>query len=95
MDHLPWNRDHFALLNEKLKNYVRFIESGQLLKSHPSAKERAIVISILLRYRPDGGAIEFLEKIRALLSERRLNVRFGPNPKLGYEADGKEDSGER
>lgn len=40
-DHLPWNEDtmvaHWEILQDKLKDYVGFIYSGQLTEKYPNS----------------------------------------------------------
>ncbi|MDR1463689.1 MAG: hypothetical protein LBJ11_00100 [Oscillospiraceae bacterium] len=51
VDDWNWNdvKKHLAVLQEKLNNYLMFIESGQLLTSYPNAKGKKIVISIFFK----------------------------------------------
>ena len=42
-DHLPWNKDtivaHWEILQDKLKDYVGFIYSGQLEEKYPNSNK--------------------------------------------------------
>ena len=53
-DHLEWNNgDHLLALQEKLNNYLAFIESGEIYDARPDAKEQAIEISIRCKFTPE------------------------------------------
>ncbi|HHB13236.1 MAG TPA: hypothetical protein ENK62_08565 [Chromatiales bacterium] len=51
-DHLPWPEDeqgkleHVYLLQEKLNDYVRYVESGDLWRDFPRAKGRTVVFLV-------------------------------------------------
>lgn len=51
-DHLPWDdiKSHLFYLQEKLNAYLRFIESGEMTEKSPELAERAIVISVFLKF---------------------------------------------
>jgi DNA-binding beta-propeller fold protein YncE len=52
-DHLAWSEgdnEHLLLLQEKLNTYLGFVESGELLKTYPSAEGRAVLIDVVCKY---------------------------------------------
>ena len=54
-DHREWNDwEHLQALQEKLNNYLAFIESGEIHAARPEARERDIEISIHCRFAPEG-----------------------------------------
>jgi hypothetical protein len=54
-DHREWNDwEHLQALQEKLNNYLAFIESGEIYVARPEAQGRAIEISIRCRFLPEG-----------------------------------------
>jgi hypothetical protein len=54
-DHRAWNDwEHLLALQEKLNNYLAFIESGEIYEARPEARELAIEISIRCRFAPEG-----------------------------------------
>lgn len=54
-DHREWNDwEHLLALEEKVNNYLAFIESGEIYAARPEARERAIEISIRCRFVPEG-----------------------------------------
>ena len=53
-DHLEWdNRDHLIALQNKINNYLAFIESGEIYDARPEAREQAIEISIYCKHTPE------------------------------------------
>ncbi len=52
-DHLEWdNRDHLIALQDKLNNYLAFIESGEIYDSRPDAREQEIEICLNCKFTP-------------------------------------------
>jgi hypothetical protein len=73
-DHLPWTDEveHFALLDQKVRAYVGFIESGQVLQRYPDATERGVQIELACQYVPTPAAIGFLNAVREALERRGI-----------------------
>lgn len=69
VDDLGWSDPdrHLMLLQSKLNAYLRFIESGELEDTYPSAKGRPVQILILARERPPSHARHSLEHVRCVL----------------------------
>lgn len=76
-DHLPWSDgDHLALLDEKIRGYVGFIESGQLRERFNSGKEAMPVeIRLVCKHRPDDAAVSQLDAIRVAVERRGIMFR--------------------
>jgi hypothetical protein len=54
-DDRGWNDwAHLLALQEKLNNYLAFIESGEIYTARPEARGLAIEISIRCRFAPEG-----------------------------------------
>ncbi len=54
-DHLEWNSwEHLLALQEKVNNYLAFIESGEIFDVRPDAQGRAVEISIRCKCLPEG-----------------------------------------
>ena len=52
-DHLEWdNREHLIALQEKLNNYLAFIESEEIYDSRPDARRQKIKICLNCKYTP-------------------------------------------
>ncbi len=70
-DHLPWNDPaHVAQLEDKLNDYLAFIESGEIYQQFPEARGREIEIQVICKHMPpEDDALPFLDyaakKIRA------------------------------
>lgn len=86
-DHLPWNEDHFLLLERKLQTYVHFIESGGLAIKYPASAGKNVIISIYCKYRPEGLAVRVLEAARTAALERGVGLEYKPIPTMGYADD--------
>lgn len=69
-DHLEWFEDcteHLLVLQEKLNAYLRFVESGEVLLSHPKAKGKPILIDVIMKHPPTFQGVKFLEDVRILV----------------------------
>jgi len=73
-DHLPWlpDNEHLLILQDKLNDYLAFIESGDIYDSYPKAHGREIEIEVVCKYPPAGDGVRFLE----LVSERVRKAGF-------------------
>lgn len=53
-DHREWNSwEHLLALQEKVNNYLAFIESGEIFAARPDARGCAIEISIRCQFLPE------------------------------------------
>jgi hypothetical protein len=75
-DHLPWlpDNEHLLVLQDKINDYLAFLESGEIYDSYPKAHGREIEIQVYCKYPPAGDGVRFLE----LASEtvRKAGFRF-------------------
>lgn len=75
-DHLPWQsgNEHLLVLQDKINDYLAFLESGEIYKTYPTALGREIEIRLICKYSPAGDGVRFLE----LASEtiRKAGFRF-------------------
>jgi hypothetical protein len=62
-DHLAWDDpDHVAQLEDKLNDYLAFIESGEIYQKFPEVSGREIEIQIICMHMPPADdALSFLE----------------------------------
>ena len=76
-DHLDWSDSvaHQLLLQAKLNRYVAFVESGEILESYPSAKDKSVVFAMVFRFLPDEGGRAFLAKIRPIIESAGFSLR--------------------
>ncbi len=51
-DHLNWTEEgnHLPLLQKNINTYVAFVESEQLLREYPSARDRVVRVDVAARY---------------------------------------------
>lgn len=88
-DHLAWNSQHLSVLQARINQCLRIIESGELYLFHPSSLHCDFAIELRFIYAPDQRAAIFLEEARRILHDAGYLLRFGP---LGssYADDGNE-----
>jgi len=74
-DHLEWdNREHLLALQDKINNYLSFIESGEIYEARPYARDQKIEISLLCIHTPEtGDDLKFLQFARNAIN----NAGFG------------------
>jgi len=78
-DHLDWDleeKKHLLLLQNKLNAYLRFVESGEILRKFPKAKGRNVVINLVGKFPLSEKADEFFEKVRDTLRDAGLKLQF-------------------
>ena len=78
-DHLPWDENegnHLVLLQNKLNAYLRFIESGEVLKKVPAAEGRGIVINLVGKFPLSQKADSFFGKARAAIEGAGFRLQF-------------------
>ncbi|WP_440411885.1 DUF6572 domain-containing protein [Neorhizobium petrolearium] len=77
-DHLPWEdgeNEHLFLLQEKINSYLRFIESGEILKKYPEARQKKLVINIGHKYPLSENAIRFIAAARSAIENAGFVLR--------------------
>ena len=76
-DHLDWNEEqaHLVALQEKMKAYLRYVESGELFSAYPEAVGRITVIDIVTRVEMPGVGTTFLEQVRRTLDPAEIELR--------------------
>lgn len=78
-DHLPWDeteRKHISLLQDKLNAYLRFVESGEVLKKVPGAEGRGIVIDLVGKFPLSQQAESFFVKARGAVEGAGFRLQF-------------------
>ena len=75
-DHLAWeDQKHLPMLQEKINDYLGFIQSGQLLQSRPDVRGRELEIRVICQVYPRSEvAVRFLGIAGETL--RRAKVHF-------------------
>lgn len=70
-DHLDWDeggtKEHLLLLQEKINTYLRFIESGEIYGSFPTAQGKDFAVRIYFKYMPPPEAQTFIQSATHIL----------------------------
>ena len=78
-DHLDWSdpkNEHLGILQNKLNDYLAFIESGELFEKYPIAKGKKIVIQIVAKYSLTDVAKQFYDKATSLIKNAGFTLEF-------------------
>lgn len=78
-DHLDWTEspeEHLMHLQEKLNNYLAFIESGELFENNPSAKGKNIIIEVYGKYALSEVAEKFYEGASEKIKKAGFDLKF-------------------
>lgn len=70
-DHLDWNDEttHVSVLEEKVKNYLKFIESKEIEQVYPDAKGKKIKICIIAKYTLTGNGLKFIASLTKTVND--------------------------
>ena len=67
-DHLEWTvKDKLLMLQNKINAYLAYIESGEILKKYPQAKDCDIIIHLSSLHTPDVEGLDFLQLIKKVI----------------------------
>ena len=78
-DHLDWEdpkNDHLLMLQDKINDYLAFIESGELLQKYPAAKGKTPVIQIYAKHPVNELAQDFLKRATQIVKDAGFELRF-------------------
>ena len=77
-DHLPWDKEneHLLVLQDKLNSYLMFIESGEILESYPTAKNKSLIIEIVMEHKPNEVALVFLQRSKEIIENTGVQLRW-------------------
>ena len=77
-DHLPWDdkNEHLLVLQNKINAYLSFIEGGQIQDEYPSAKNKQIIINILMKYEPNDDALSFLNLCKSTIGKSGIEFSW-------------------
>ncbi len=77
-DHLEWGEftsNHILLLQEKINDYIAFIESNEIYDAYPNAKGKIFVFRICFKYTLDSGyAMEFISAVKNILNSINIEL---------------------
>jgi len=78
-DHLAWDQneeEHLLLLQNKLNAYLRFIESGEVLRKFPEVDGRSVVINVVGQFPLSERASLFFEKASVAIRDAGFKLQF-------------------
>ena len=78
-DHLDWSDakgDHMFMLQDKINEYLAFIESGELLQEYPKAKGKKAIIQVIGKFELTQIAKDFYEKANKVILPSGVSLRF-------------------
>jgi hypothetical protein len=77
-DPLDWNdiKKHLQLLQEKINNYLMYIESGEIYVSYPNAKGRKFIIEIIGEYQLSAEGETFIAKANPIIKDLGVEIVF-------------------
>lgn len=77
MDEEDWddNEGHLNLLQDKLANYLRFIESGDMHKAYPKAQGRTARIEVRGRCHPSETGQRFLNETAERIEAKGIELQ--------------------
>lgn len=77
-DHLDWVDEdrHLLMLEAKINAYISFIESGQLLESHPEAEGRQPEIHVACLHSPSVRARQFYHEASSVLAKIGITLSY-------------------
>jgi len=69
IDEMDWDNEynHLMLLQEKINNYLSFVESGEILTSYPSSVNKKVSINVVMKYEPSNNGNTFLNKVKGIV----------------------------
>jgi hypothetical protein len=82
-DHLPWEDDnHLLMLQNKINDYLGYIQSGQLFQARPDARSRELEIRVICKFYPQRDiAVRFLDITQRKLQEAKIRFSYMELPK--------------
>jgi hypothetical protein len=76
-DHLEWgDGSHLVALQQKINQYLAFLENGQLLEEYPNAVGKPVRIDVVCKHQPDEGAERFLNQARDVIETAGLSFSW-------------------
>jgi hypothetical protein len=82
-DHLAWDEDegaHLELLQRKLNAYLRFVESGELVREFPNLRGRSVVINLIGKFPLSQQAETFIRKAGEAIRDAGFRLQFEVHP---------------
>ncbi|MBC7466076.1 MAG: hypothetical protein H7256_08790 [Bdellovibrio sp.] len=75
-DHLDWSNEkmHIHLLQEKITNYLKFVESKEIENVFPDAKGKKIKICVVAKFSLTGNALKFIASVTQTVTSAGLSL---------------------
>lgn len=70
-DHLEWganDKAHMLRVQEKINEYLSFIEGGTLLEARPDLKDKRLVLKVIGLHQPSSEGVAFYDQLRDALA---------------------------
>jgi hypothetical protein len=83
-DHLAWTEnegEHLLMLQQKLNNYLYYIESGRLAVDYPQYKDMPVTIEVIGKFPLSEEAAKFYSLATARTAELGFSLKFIHSPK--------------
>ena len=86
-DHLDWTNEkaHIAALQEKILNYIKFVESKEIEQVFPESKGKKIKICVVAKFSVTGNALKFIASITQTVTDAGLSLDHSFLKKLKVE----------
>jgi hypothetical protein len=77
-DHLEWDKklEHLLVLQNKINEYLSFIEGGQIYLDYPGAMGKKIIINIVAKFIPDEPAAKFLQMAKETIQSAGFDLKL-------------------
>ncbi|MBV8272146.1 MAG: hypothetical protein JO067_07720 [Cupriavidus sp.] len=86
-DHLEWGEgltnEHLLLLQEKINTYLRYIESGEIYTSFPSARGKNLAVRVYFKHEPPHEAQAFIQSAAHILQGGGVGLETVVEPERG------------
>jgi DUF2075 family protein len=78
IDEISWDDEnsHLLLLQEKINNYLAFIESGEIQISYQSSVNKKVIINVVMQYGPTNNGVAFLEKVKQIVINATIGFEY-------------------
>ena len=78
-DHLDWtDNEHLIILQDKINDYIKFIESNEIYRSYPDAINNGLEINIVFKILPSENSVahQFLLNVENILNKLYFGFRY-------------------
>ena len=83
-DHLEWGQEaddvHLLMLQNKINDYLRFIESGEVNERFSPKDYKEIIIRIIAKYPFCTGCIDFLNQCKSVINDAGFGLEWEVSP---------------